>query len=325
VEQLGETYGKESGSIAPVICFVMIIWLASYPRSGNTFTRAVLRHYFDIESFSIHGDYSDIGKNDRLGNLVGHSAGDLSTLDLNAMRNSKELFFIKTHHIPHEYMERQDGVIYVVRNGMDACLSYLKYIHNISGIKETCLQDVLTGKVMFGLWGNHVLRWNRATFKERHWFKFEEIIAEPDSFADQLSNIVGKPRSREPFPTFSEFKATDPKFFGSGRAGAHLSELSEADVAVFNFYNGPAMNLAGYCSKKVEQNEQAAYSMFCATVELGNELTKTNTQLTEENTRLRKENGRFERRYKRFKKYAGVELFFRALTKVKTLDSRVRN
>lgn len=157
--------------------------------------------------------------------------------------------------------------------------------------------------------------------REHHWYRFEDIIADPDSFDDKLSDIVGKPRSREPFPAFAEFKAADPSFFGSGKAGAHLSELSDAEIATFNFYNGPAM----YCSKKLEHIEQTVYAIFCDTVELGNELARKNAELVIENTQLRKENERFGRRYKRLKKYAGVELLSNALRKVKALDNPVRN
>jgi hypothetical protein len=179
--------------------------------------------------------------------------------------------------------------------------------------------------VTFGLWGNHVLRWKQATFRQHHCFRFEEIIAEPDSFADKLSAIIGKPRSREPFPKFSEFKAADPNFFGSGKAGAHLTELTDTDVAVFNLYNGPAMNLAGYGSEKLEPNEHAAYLTFCAIVEHDHQLAKKNTELAAENAQLRKENERLERRHNNLKKYTGVEYLSKALKKVKALDNWVRN
>jgi hypothetical protein len=37
----------------------MIVWLASYPRSGNTFVRTLLHSAFGLESYSLHCDEGD--------------------------------------------------------------------------------------------------------------------------------------------------------------------------------------------------------------------------------------------------------------------------
>ena len=137
----------------------MIYWLASYPRSGNTFFRSVLNHYFGKQSYSVHGDTRDIQANARLSELVGHADGDRSTLDFKKLRKSSEPFFIKTHHLPREYMSTDDAVLHVVRDGRDATTSFLNYLHNIVNLRHLSLQDVITGRVVFGFWGNHTLKW----------------------------------------------------------------------------------------------------------------------------------------------------------------------
>ncbi len=41
----------------------MLIGLASYPRSGNTFFRVLLNRYFGLQTYSLYDDPSDIGAN----------------------------------------------------------------------------------------------------------------------------------------------------------------------------------------------------------------------------------------------------------------------
>ena len=47
-----------------------IIWLASYPRSGNTLLRTVLWHCFGLRSASLYPE--DLGGNAALKSYIGH-------------------------------------------------------------------------------------------------------------------------------------------------------------------------------------------------------------------------------------------------------------
>ena len=244
----------------------MIVWLASYPRSGNTYSRSILNHYFGIRSFSIHGDQSDIAANSALAEVVGHSKGDRNTLDVVRLRDADETFLIKTHDTLASYMSARDDVIYIVRDGRDATASYLKYMHNILKITNTTLSEIITGNIAFGTWGNHVLRWSQDYFNNIHRFKFEDIIANPDKFADELSDILNRSRSREKFPDFARFKSIYPNFFGSGKTGTFSEVFSPTDIALFDIFNGPAMRMAGYWQDYPNSEEIAAYSIFCSRI-----------------------------------------------------------
>lgn len=50
----------------------MIVWLASYPRSGNTFLRVLFRHVFGIETYSVYNDLLDIGSDGDISAVTGH-------------------------------------------------------------------------------------------------------------------------------------------------------------------------------------------------------------------------------------------------------------
>lgn len=50
------------------------IWLASYPRSGNTLLRTILNHCFGLKSASVYT--KDLGGNEKLETYVGHIEHD---------------------------------------------------------------------------------------------------------------------------------------------------------------------------------------------------------------------------------------------------------
>src|ERR1043166_1341802 len=94
----------------------MIIWLASYPRSGNTFLRIVLNRLYGISTYSIYDDNDPVAQ--RVGpDLLGYRPKP-NCREL--MANGPNLFFTKTH-------KRRKGdtnpVIYLVRDGRDAVVS----------------------------------------------------------------------------------------------------------------------------------------------------------------------------------------------------------
>src|ERR1700761_3889610 len=121
----------------------MIIWLASYPRSGNTLLRIILKSVFELPSFSKHGDEDDIAADPKLAELVGHQA---MTADLQQMRKSADLYLVKTHDPPED-----DGkAIYIVRDGRAACESFHHYLRDFSDRDSVSLTDVIAGFTPFG-------------------------------------------------------------------------------------------------------------------------------------------------------------------------------
>lgn len=265
----------------------MIVWLASYPRSGNTFCRSILNHYFGKQSCSIYGDPNDIGANAELGALVGHKAGAWDGLDLDEFRSSSEHFYIKTHELPDATFSDKDLVFYIIRDGRDACVSYLRYSRKVAGHDDLPLQDVLRGAVQFGLWGNHVLRWHQAGHPRIHQFRFEDITAQPEAFADELSDILSLKRSKKPFPEFAKFQKAAPSFFGSGETGTHKTIFSAADAALFKMYNGTAMRLARYAAGGLAEGELKAYDVFCQHLSIVLQLERTVSQSQQEIATLR--------------------------------------
>ncbi|HEY2891184.1 MAG TPA: hypothetical protein VGJ31_11180, partial [Dongiaceae bacterium] len=79
----------------------MIVWLASYPRSGNTMLRAMLKQAFGASSYSMYDDPADIGMIPEVGCAVGHKPLETSFRDLYFREQGMiEPVFVKTHSAP---------------------------------------------------------------------------------------------------------------------------------------------------------------------------------------------------------------------------------
>jgi len=110
----------------------MIIWLASYPRSGNTYLRVVLNSVFNLETLSLHDDRAVMKEGSAITNFVGHRflPYDFSIADARA---SDDLFLVKTHDRPDMTDISEDNhVIYLLRDGRESTLSLHRYINDIS-------------------------------------------------------------------------------------------------------------------------------------------------------------------------------------------------
>ncbi len=245
----------------------MIIWLVSYPRSGNTLTRSVFNHYFGLGSISIHGDHGDIGANPELGELVGHIEGDRNTIDLEALRADDKPHLIKTHDCPDKTMSDEDTYVHIVRDGRDSALSYHRYLRKIVGKTEVSLSDVISGRVSFGSWGRHSVRWAQTAPKKYKRFRFEEIVKDIPGFAHQLSEVLDMQANSEPFPDIEKFQQAGPGFIGTGKTGNWRQELSDHESALFHLYNGCAMRMMGYDGPEPDVNELNAYLAFWSDLE----------------------------------------------------------
>jgi hypothetical protein len=95
----------------------VIVWLASYPRSGNTFLRVVLHNVYGVPTYSVYEDDDPVAQ--RVGPaLVGYRP---RPADRTLMTDSTDPYFVKTHK-----RRKADGhpAICLVRDGRDAVVSH---------------------------------------------------------------------------------------------------------------------------------------------------------------------------------------------------------
>ena len=174
----------------------MIIWLASYPKSGNTMLRTMLSSYL----FTQDGSFDfDIMKNiKQFPNWVvfknlGVDYEDHNEVIKNSIRvqesfNKKEsVGLIKTHNMlfnfngkyPFTNLENTLGVIYIVRDPRNVALSYARHL-KIS-TKET-VKFMTKGKAnemfLMGNWAENFISWKQFLIHNNYLLiKYEDLVS----------------------------------------------------------------------------------------------------------------------------------------------------
>lgn len=221
----------------------MIIWIASYPRSGNTFLRILLHQNFGIESYSLYGDAKSIQADEATRTVVGHRLFD-NEFDEAACRVSADCYFIKTHE-PWEGRFANDRAIYVVRDGRDALLSYWHFYQDYWGV-EIAMADLIDGKCFAGRWCDHVVSWKPDERDNVLLLRFEELVSNPGRTIHKISNFVGMAPKTTEAPTFEELNAMNSRFFRQGQYTGGDGALGVENRDRFWALHGDAMQRFGY-------------------------------------------------------------------------------
>jgi hypothetical protein len=219
----------------------MIIWLASYPRSGNTYMRVVLKNIFGLNTHSIHDDVLDIAADENTAEVVGHEELP-EDFDFDAARESKKLYLIKTHLGP---ANDSDKAIYLVRDGRESTLSYMNYLKDY-GSQTQSLMDVIFGQTIFGGWGEHVRLWDPKNRDNTLIVKFEDFVEDSGALTRKLSKFIGCKVVGDEIPTFDELHKTNPRFFRSGRKDSWKKIYTKDEHNAFWLKNFEQMQLFGY-------------------------------------------------------------------------------
>lgn len=200
-----------------------IIWLASYPKSGNTWLRAFLANYMkndrkpvpinDLPSF-ILGDNLLL----HYGQFTGRDAEQLSPEEIARLRpqihqwfaaSAKQDVFVKTHNAvcvvegaPIITPAATAGAIYVVRNPLDVAVSFAHH-YQISydraveslGDESYCL-PAANGLLPQYLtsWSKHVKSWTEAPGLTRHVLRYEDMLDRPLKAMGELVRFLGLPK-----------------------------------------------------------------------------------------------------------------------------------
>ena len=207
----------------------MIVWLASYPRSGNTLYRMLLYHLEGIETYSIYNDrdITKMGASEAVGHRkLAHS--------LDYYRRAPDAYYIKTHSLPKDDLL----AVYIVRDVRDVMVSYAHYRQDIDGCGDdldTILRRLIVGN-RWGGWSTHVLRWITRD-QTVMTVKFEDLVEQPET--------VFLNTEREA-PEFEELHYNWPKFFRKGKVGGWKDEMSDEIEALCWKHHGKVMGRLGY-------------------------------------------------------------------------------
>jgi len=222
----------------------MIVWLASYPRSGNTLLRILLNRHFGLLSWSVHGDGDggDIGS--ELAATVGFEPhGPLGEDALAAMAASAETFLVKTHDLPppgHDW-----PAICVLRDGRSALASYWHFRNRPGDVGHT-LPEVVAGAVQFGSWSAHAAAWLDAPLSRRLVLRYEDLAKPSDAALAAIGDFLGHVPVAAPPADFAALNAMAPDHFRSGSDARNVAELQACCPALFDALHGAMQARLGY-------------------------------------------------------------------------------
>ncbi|MBB5688888.1 hypothetical protein FHS88_001004 [Roseomonas alkaliterrae] len=234
----------------------MIVWLASYPRSGNTLLRMLLSRHFGLRSWSVHGDGDarDIGA--ELASIVGFEPhGPLGEDALAEMAASDETFLVKTHNLPPP--GRDWPAICVVRDGRSALASYWHYRNRPGDVGHT-MPEVVAGAVQFGSWSAHVAAWLDAPLSRRLVLRYEDLAGPSPGALAAIGDFLGHAPAPAPPAEFATLNALAPTHFRGGSDARNIAELQACCPALFDALHGPMQARLGYPPAMAAGDPEAA-------------------------------------------------------------------
>lgn len=219
----------------------MIVWIASYPRSGNTLLRTILNRCFGAKSYSIY----DSIESEEMSPVVGHvPLGMLRDDFLFQARASSETFFIKTHLYPPDEHEK---AIYVFRDGRAALSSYRNYCRDIEK-RSVPLECMVLGIYPKIHWSKHVEAWlARSSILP---LRFEDLATPSRETLERISVFLGLPILRSFDLTFDSLHAIHPRFFRAGHNNGGIAEVERECPALFWRTHGELMQRLAYTASK---------------------------------------------------------------------------
>lgn len=202
------------------------MWLASYPRSGNTFLRVLLNAGFGTRVTSKYDeDYSSFSK--AFGEALGQASPNRYPI-------------VKTHDIEFD----QEPTIYIVRDGRASVVSYYHFCRRFEF--ERSLESIIEGDTPFGSWSSHFRGWNPQARANTLLLRFEEVIAHPEETIAQLAQFLGTTPNGSFEGDFAKLQATSPDFFRSGSNAKNFAELTSDQLDKFDSLHGELMYELGY-------------------------------------------------------------------------------
>jgi hypothetical protein len=203
-----------------------IIWLASYPKSGNTWMRSFLHNLLrnaqrpvdinDLDQFCIGESAS--------GEYLKYIDGPVEQVDHDVLAKLRpkvqqdythyfpDSVFVKTHNflgewrgVPLHNMDVTAGGIYMLRNPLDVVLSMTHHfgedidaaIHRLANEGTLTAAGPTHVPEFHSSWSTHVKSWTGEPNPQLHVVRYEDLQAKPRKFFKQVSSFLGLQPSKD--------------------------------------------------------------------------------------------------------------------------------
>ncbi|MCE9519480.1 MAG: sulfotransferase domain-containing protein [Verrucomicrobia bacterium] len=226
----------------------MIVWLASYPRSGNKFARLILGSLFQAETATVYDRPANATAAEETPRWTGTSPNNDAAI---ASRDFAQCVFVKTHELPQD--SDRNPAICVVRDGRDCLVSYAHYVlRRFSDSRtppsfEATLKMLIRSREHFGGWSTHVSAWSDREAATTV-LRYEDMIDDPAGAISAACRGIGlkPPAPSGALPAFEDLHAKKPQSFRKGRVGSWREEMPAALEELFWSIHGTAMERMGY-------------------------------------------------------------------------------
>jgi len=225
-----------------------MIWIASFPRSGNTFLRNILFEVYGLESSTYH-------------------------IDPNHFKDEhfQTYPFVKTHLLPNQlpFKEKNIASIYLIRDGRDVMCSLAHHKKDIispgtdfiSNLQEAIIAEKGS---YFGGYSENVNQWIE---KADIIIRYEDLVKNPRLTVEKINDIYPLPKAKwENMPSFDQMKNRvnqygsgiqygiknkqkldlSRKNFRKGKIGNWKEEMPEEFQELFWSFHGETMQKLGY-------------------------------------------------------------------------------
>ena len=192
----------------------MIIWLASYPKSGNTLLRSMLSSYLFSEEGIFNFDHLKKIKqfpNKLTYESLGVDTSDHNELIKNSIRAQEEINkgrsvgFMKTHNMLYNFNGKYPftdynnslGVVYIVRDPRNVVLSYARHVdvpvkEALKAITKSFGVDIF----LMGNWSQNYLSWKAFGENKRYLLiKYEDLISKKEETFLKVLRFIFKLRN----------------------------------------------------------------------------------------------------------------------------------
>ena len=207
-----------------------ITWLASYPRSGNTFVRTILFNCFGIKTASVYP--KDLGGRTILEEFVGHIE-----------HNQDKTITFKKGSIPiiktHKFNKDNNRAIYVIRDGRAASISLWHFY-----AKKISKKDIILGNTIFGKWKDHLISWSPLKRKNTLLIKYEDIGNDFESVLNSISTFLDKDIINKKLPKRDTMAFFDGRWVRSKTDWREY--MSNKELELFNELNHSVLEEYGY-------------------------------------------------------------------------------
>ena len=228
----------------------MITWIASYPKSGNTFLRSFLAAYF----------FSDSGKFefDLLYNILQFPSLKFSKNDSFSKKESAQNWIInqnyffnnkdailKTHSTLNEFdgykfttSKQTKGAIYIVRDPRNVILSmshhysltfqesYEKIIDDNASLLEKTYNEDHSNFTFLGSWSNHYKSWRDNKDFKILFIKYEDLEENIESIFIKVINFINDLDNKK-------HKIIDNKFLNALRSTNFVNLKNKENISGF--------------------------------------------------------------------------------------------